>query len=199
MAVGPRAGEGDSTGKCISFLGWHNKSLLREGRPLPGPECGFLSNTQKWIVQGDTRANKARDCIEKVYPVESSSVRETRKTALPCGSLPQILWWWNSFPRLSLANVFDSGSFLVVHAMLNPEGFQGEWCWVVGRTLGVSSLHLTFPEFFRLGLFVSFTFLTRTSCCKIAHASGYCCVWSGRWFQSVAGSPNNTKKNYQAA
>ena len=152
MAVGPRAGEGDSPGRCISFLGWHNKSLFQEGRPLPGPECRFLSNTQKWIVRGDTCANKARDFIEKGYPVESSSVRKSRRTALPCGSLPQVLWWWNSFPGLSLANVFDSGSFLVVHAMLKPDGFQREWFWVVGRTHGVSSLLLTFPEFFWLGL-----------------------------------------------
>ena len=28
--------------------------LLQEGGPLPGPETGLLSNTRKWIVQGDT-------------------------------------------------------------------------------------------------------------------------------------------------
>ena len=39
--------------------------LLQEGRPLPGPETGLLSNTQKWIVQGDTCADKARDFIGK--------------------------------------------------------------------------------------------------------------------------------------
>ena len=35
--------------------------LLQERRPLPGPEPGLLSNTQKWIVGGDTCADKARD------------------------------------------------------------------------------------------------------------------------------------------
>ena len=35
--------------------------LLQEGGPLPGPGSGLLSNTQKWIVQGDTCADKARD------------------------------------------------------------------------------------------------------------------------------------------
>ena len=39
--------------------------LLDEGGLLPGPENGLLSNTQKWIVQGDTYADKARDFIGK--------------------------------------------------------------------------------------------------------------------------------------
>ena len=38
---------------------------------------------------------------------------------------------------------------------------------------------------------VSSTFLTRTSCCKITHASGYYCVWPGR-VVSVCGSPNRS-------
>ena len=39
--------------------------LLQEGEPLPGPETGLLSNIQKWIVWGDTCADKARDFIGK--------------------------------------------------------------------------------------------------------------------------------------
>ena len=35
-------------------------SLLQEGGPLSGPETELLSNTQKWIVRGDTCADKAR-------------------------------------------------------------------------------------------------------------------------------------------
>ena len=31
-----------------------SRHLLQEGGPLPGPETGLLSNTQKWIVRGDT-------------------------------------------------------------------------------------------------------------------------------------------------
>ena len=37
--------------------------VFQEGGPLPGPESGLLSNAWKWIVQGDTRADKARDFI----------------------------------------------------------------------------------------------------------------------------------------
>ena len=37
--------------------------MLQEGGPLPGPKTGLLSNTWKWIVWGDTCADKARDFI----------------------------------------------------------------------------------------------------------------------------------------
>ena len=39
--------------------------LLQEGGPLPVPESGLLSNTQKWIIQEDTRADKEKDFIGK--------------------------------------------------------------------------------------------------------------------------------------
>ena len=42
--------------------------LLQEGRPLPGPENGLLPNTQKWIVWGDTCADKAKYFIGKGHP-----------------------------------------------------------------------------------------------------------------------------------
>ena len=42
-----------------------SRHLLQEGGPLPGPETGLLSNTQKWIVRGDTYADKARDFTGK--------------------------------------------------------------------------------------------------------------------------------------
>ena len=45
---------------------WSN--CCRKGGPLPGPETGLLSNTRKWIVWGDTCADKARDFIGKGHP-----------------------------------------------------------------------------------------------------------------------------------
>ena len=42
--------------------------LLHKGGLLPGPETGLLSNTWKWIVRGDTCADKARDFIGKGRP-----------------------------------------------------------------------------------------------------------------------------------
>ena len=57
----------------------------RKKDPLPGPETGLLSNSRKCIVQGDTCADKARDFIGKGHPVESSRVREPRRTFLSQG------------------------------------------------------------------------------------------------------------------
>ena len=42
--------------------------LLQEGEPLPGPKSELLSNTRKWIIQGDKRADKAGDVIGKGCP-----------------------------------------------------------------------------------------------------------------------------------
>ena len=39
--------------------------VFQERGHLPGPESGLLSNTGKWIVWGDTCADKARDFIGK--------------------------------------------------------------------------------------------------------------------------------------
>ena len=38
-------------------------NMLQERVPFPGQERGHLSNTWKWIVGGDTCADKARDFI----------------------------------------------------------------------------------------------------------------------------------------
>ena len=59
--------------------------VLQERGPLPGPESGCLSNTWKWIVQGDTCAAEARHFISKGSWAESIRVREPRRTGLPCG------------------------------------------------------------------------------------------------------------------
>ena len=45
---------------------------------------------------------------------------------------------------------------------------------------GMSSLLLTFPEFFQLVVACSSEFLTSTSCCKIIHARAYCFAWPSR-------------------
>ena len=42
--------------------------MLQEGGPLSGLETGLLSNAWKWIVQGDTCVDKARDFIGKGHP-----------------------------------------------------------------------------------------------------------------------------------
>ena len=38
----------------------YSLEVLQEGRTLPGPKTGLLSNTQKWIVLGDTCAKQSK-------------------------------------------------------------------------------------------------------------------------------------------
>ena len=50
-------------------MGCHFLLLRVAGRGTPSrPKSGLLSNTQKWVVQGDTCAEKAEDFIGKGHP-----------------------------------------------------------------------------------------------------------------------------------
>ena len=57
-----------SGGQSIGALASASVLLLQEGGSLPGPETRLWSNTQKWVVQGDTCADKARDFIGEGPP-----------------------------------------------------------------------------------------------------------------------------------
>ena len=69
-----------------------SKGLLYKREPLSGPDSGLVSNTQKWIVQGDAHTNKGRDFMRNGTQVERSQVRETKRTALPFEWQSQVLW-----------------------------------------------------------------------------------------------------------
>ena len=75
-----------------------------------------------------------------------------------------------------LYNYSDSGSLLVPHGLAQPR-------WMTrrilgdGRTRGISFWpFLNSPSWWRL---ISSLFLTRTSCCKTAHADGHYGAWPG--------------------
>ena len=74
-----------STFALISHTSKVMLKALQEGRPLPGPKSGLLSNTQKWIVWGNKCADKANDFIGKGAWVESS--RYGNSGELLCHSL----------------------------------------------------------------------------------------------------------------
>ena len=52
---------------------------LQEWRPFPGPKNGLLSNTWKWMVQGDTHADKAKDFIGKGWLGREQQGKETQE------------------------------------------------------------------------------------------------------------------------
>ena len=108
--------------------------MLQKGGPLPGPETGLLSNTQKWIVQGDTCADKARDFIGKGHP---GGEQEGEGTQENCSAMwvPDLGFMvMDLVSGLSLAYHSDSESFLVVHTVFSQDGSQREGFWeVVGH------------------------------------------------------------------
>ena len=69
--------------------------------------------------------------------VESSRVREPRRTALLLGKVSGFMVM-GLVSGLSLANHSDSESFLVVHALFSQDGCQREEFWEVVR-------HVVFP------------------------------------------------------
>ena len=96
--------------------------VLQEGEPLPGPETGLLSNTQNWIVWGDTCADKARDFIWKGHPggeQEGKGTQENCSGMWLAGSGFMVMGLVSGLP---LAIHSDSESFLVVHALFSQDG-----------------------------------------------------------------------------
>ena len=67
--------------------------------------------------------------------VESSRVREPRRTALPYGLGFMVM---GLVSGLSLAKHSDSKSFLVAHALLSQNGCQPEGFWEVIGHIGVT-------------------------------------------------------------
>ena len=118
--------------------------MLQEGGPLPGPETGFLSNTQKWIVRGDTCADKARDFIGKWRPGKEQEGKGTQENCSVTWLAVLGFMVIGLVFRLSLANHSDSESFLVVHALFSQDGCQREGFWeVVGQVVSPFDLFWT--------------------------------------------------------
>ena len=158
--------------------------LLQEGGPLPGPESGLLSNTQKWIVWGDTHIDKARGFIGKGSPGGDQQGKGTQENCSATWFAVSGFMVIGLASGFSLANHSDSGSFLVACTSLSQDGIQRGGFWEVGRTYGLVS-PLSFWPFLNYSgwwWLVSSTFLTRTSYCKMIHADGYYRIWPGRQF-----------------
>ena len=172
-------------------------TLLQERALLPGPESGLWSNTwkwiehpfqglkvgsgsntRKWVVRGDTLADKARDFIGKGAGVESSRVREPRRTALPvlAGSLRFYgdgISFRVVFNQSFWLRVLPGGASLVQPRWMPERILGGGW------TCGVS--FWSFPNSFSCWWLISSMFLTRTSCPKTK------CKWL-LWYLARMGS-----------
>ena len=91
--------------------------MLQEGGPLPGP-CLTVGNE---LSEETHVLTKQEILLGKDTQVESSRVREYRRTAPPHGSGFMVMGLVSGW---SLANHSNSESFLVVHASLSQDG-----CW----------------------------------------------------------------------
>ena len=98
---------------------WNASILSQEGGPLPGPETGLLSNTQKWIAWGDTGADKARDFIGKGRPGGEQEGKGTQENCSAAWLTVSGFMVMGLVSGLSLANHSDSESSLVVHALFS--------------------------------------------------------------------------------
>ena len=118
--------------------------MLQEGGPLPGPETGLLSNTQKWIVRGDTCADKARDFIGKGCLGREQEGQGTQENCSVAWLTASGFMVMGLVSRLSLANHSDSESFLMVHALFSQDGCRREgFQEVVGQVVSPFDLSWT--------------------------------------------------------
>ena len=153
--------------------------LLQEGGPLPGPETELLSNTQKWIVRGDTRADKAGGFIGKERPGGEQEGTQENCSATVAGSLGVY------GDGISVRVVFSHSFWLRVlpgnARLVHPRWMPVRRILEGGRTCGVSFWPLlNSPSWWWL---INSMVLTRTSCHK-THSNGYYDAWPG-WAVSV--------------
>ena len=123
--------------------------------------------------------------------VESSRVREPRRTALPHGLQSRVLWWWDYFPGCPWPIILtQSPSWWCTSYSAKMDAREDS-----GRWLDMWYLLLTFPELFRW--LISSVFLSRTSCRKTTHANGYYGAWPG-WAVSIHVLPKTVASMYLA-
>ena len=164
----------------------------RKGNPFlqQGPKTGLLSNTNtwKWIVWGDTCADKARYFIGKEWldweqwgkgTQENSSVTVFYGDGISFQVVLSQLFWLRVLPGgarlvqprwMPVRRILGGGWTCGVSfwSFLNSPGWWWDWWWLI-----------------------SSVFPTRTSCRKITHTNGYYGAWPG-WAVSVSVFPLTT-------
>ena len=160
--------------------------LLQEGGPLPGPETGLLSNTRKWIVQGDTCADNARDFIGKEHVGGEQQGKGTQENSSATWLKVSGFMVMGLVSELSFANHSDSRILPGGARLVQPRWMQERRILGGGRICGVSFWpFLNSSGWWRL---ISSMFLTRTSCRRTTHANGYYGAWPG-WAVSISVLP----------
>ena len=90
-------------------------SVSRKGDPFQGPRVGSCFNTRKWIVLGDTGADKARDFTRKGCPGGEQEGREPRRSSPPHGSQSRVLWGWDQSLSYLSSSLWQGPFWWLVH------------------------------------------------------------------------------------
>ena len=70
----------------------HNLKVLRKGEHFQGPKLGSCLTLGNELSEETHVLTKEETLLGKGARVESSRVREPRRTALPCGLQSWVLW-----------------------------------------------------------------------------------------------------------
>ena len=97
----------------------HYLLRCRKVDPFQGPKLGSCLTLGNELSEETQVLTKQEILLGKGTQVESSRVREPRRTALPQS---WVLWWMGLVSGLSLANYSNLESFLVAHASLSQDG-----------------------------------------------------------------------------
>ena len=92
--------------------------------PFQGLKLGSCLTLRNELSEETHVLTKQEILLGKGTRMESSRVREPRRTALPHGSQSPGFMVMGLVSGLSLANHSDSESFLVVHALFSQDGCQ---------------------------------------------------------------------------
>ena len=158
----------------VSLMKFFNVMLLlQEGGLLPGPESGLLSNTQRWIVRGDTWADK---------PVGWENPGKLLcHITCSLGVYDDGISFWVVPDQSFWLRVLPGGARIAQPRRMPARGILGG-----GRTRGV--VFWPFLNTSSWWWLISSVLLTRTSCHKITHENGYHGAWPG-WAVSLSVVP----------
>ena len=155
----------------------------RKRDPFQGLKLGSCLTLRNDLSEETHVLTKQEILLGKSAQVESSRVREPRRTALPRGLrfYGDGISFWVVFSQSYWLRVHPGGAGLVQPRWMPARRILGG-----GRTWGVF-----FQPFLNSSgwwWLISSVFLTRTSCCKTTHANGYYGAWPG-WAVSVSVLP----------
>ena len=165
-----------------SFSLWN---CCRKADPFQGPKLGCCLTLRSELSEETHVLTKQEILLGKGTQVESSRVREPRRTALPRGSQCRVLWWWDLFPG-GLWSIILIQSLSWWRTQAQPRWMLARGILGSGRTRSVS-----FRPFSNSSIWwwlISSVFLIRISCHKTTHANGYYGTCPG-WVVSISVLP----------